>query len=106
VPSNYQRTTPLAVLPVTNCDGCGVCCTEVSVPPFLDDIDFVPRELLPEVLAAQASEAERVAQRLPCIWWDQSTRKCIHHEHRPNVCREFEIGGECCLETRQRFGIG
>jgi Fe-S-cluster containining protein len=90
---------------VTSCEGCGVCCTEVPVPPFLDDIDFIPAELQREVIEAQKVEAELTAQRRPCIWHDPKTMKCIHHDHRPNICREFEIGGELCLEIRERFRI-
>ncbi|HEX4796700.1 MAG TPA: YkgJ family cysteine cluster protein [Humisphaera sp.] len=89
--------------PVTSCEGCGVCCTEVSVPPYLDEIDFIPRELQREVYAARLIEDELTAQKRPCIWWDASTRKCIHHEDRPNVCREYEVGRELCLETRVRL---
>jgi Fe-S-cluster containining protein len=101
----------LLVLPqvqpvVTSCDGCGFCCTEVSVPPFLDEIDFVPKELAAEFYAAQMIEAELVAQKQPCIWHDRVTRRCRHHEHRPNICREYEIGGELCLETRTKFRVG
>jgi uncharacterized protein len=105
----YPLTLPVLAIAqpaVTTCDGCGVCCTEVSVPPFLDEIDFVPPELAAEFYAAQAIEAELVAQKQPCIWHDRATGKCKHHEHRPNICREYEIGGELCLETREKFGVG
>ena len=32
----------------------------------------------------------------PCYWLDEETRQCMHYEHRPRVCREFELGGEDC----------
>ena len=88
---------------VATCDECGVCCREQNIPPFLDEIDFIPRDLEREVLEARKIEAELAGK--PCIWWEASTGKCRHHEHRPNICREYEIGGELCLETRARFGI-
>ena len=75
---------------------------ELSVPPFLDEIDFLPRELQQEVIAGRLEESVRAAQGLPCIWFDSQSLKCRHYEHRPNICREFETGGDCCLETRRR----
>ena len=104
--TDSSQNSSLPVLsngPVTDCGGCGACCMELSVPPFLDEIDFLPSELQQEVIAARMEESVRVAQGLPCIWFDSQTLKCRHYEHRPNVCREFETGGDCCLETRARW---
>jgi Fe-S-cluster containining protein len=39
----------------------------------------------------------------PCCWFDMETRQCKHHLHRPNVCREFEIGSRQCLEWRKFY---
>lgn len=89
--------------PVTSCDGCGVCCREQPLPPFLDDIDLIPPELQREMAEAIKIEAQLWALGQPCIWFEPSTGKCRHHEHRPNICREYEIGGELCLETRARW---
>lgn len=44
--------------------------------------------------------AFRYDQGLPCLWYDAETRQCKHYEHRPEVCREFEMGGDDCLEMR------
>jgi Fe-S-cluster containining protein len=87
------------------CEGCGVCCTEVPVPPYLDEIDFIPPALQREVYAARLIEEQLIAEKRACIWWDRSTKKCTHHEDRPNICREYEVSGELCLETRAKFGI-
>ena len=94
-------TPPPPHEPVTTCQGCGICCTEQSLPPFLDEIDFAPPDLQREVLEARKHEADFAGQ--PCIWWDRETKKCKHHEDRPNICREFEVGGDCCLEIRARL---
>ena len=102
---NAPLPLPVLAPAVADCGGCGVCCLEQSVPPFLDDIDFVPRELLAEVLEVLKHEDERTAQKLPCSWFDTQTRKCKHHEHRPNICREYETGGELCLEIREKYGV-
>ncbi len=39
----------------------------------------------------------------PCIWFDLQTRTCKHHEHRPSVCRDFEIGSSQCREWRKHY---
>ncbi|HET6251020.1 MAG TPA: YkgJ family cysteine cluster protein [Tepidisphaeraceae bacterium] len=89
--------------PVVDCQGCGVCCREQSLPPFLDEIDFAPIALQREVLEARKHEADY--DGLPCLWWEKETGKCRHHADRPNICREYEVGGELCLETRVKFGV-
>lgn len=97
---------PLLETPaVTTCAGCGVCCTEQPLPPFLDDIDLIPPDLQREVLELQKMENELWERGAPCTWFDPRTKGCIHHEHRPNICREYEIGGELCLEIRQKYHV-
>ena len=39
----------------------------------------------------------------PCCWFDMETRRCQHHEHRPNVCRDFETGSQPCYEWRNFY---
>ena len=39
----------------------------------------------------------------PCAWFDLETRRCKHHEHRPRVCRDFQIGSHDCLGWRQEY---
>ncbi len=39
----------------------------------------------------------------PCFWLDPVTRKCRHHEFRPRVCRDFEIGSPACLQWRSHY---
>lgn len=41
----------------------------------------------------------------PCLWLDMATHRCRHHEHRPEACREFEVGGRDCLTTRAEFRV-
>jgi Fe-S-cluster containining protein len=91
---------------VTTCAGCGVCCREQPLPPFLDDIDLIPAELQKEVIELQRREAELWQLGRPCTWFDERTNQCIHHEHRPNICREYEVGAELCLEIREKYRIG
>ena len=95
----------LPVLQAVSCEGCGICCTEVPVPPYLDEIDFIPEELQRQVYEARLIEEQLIAEKRPCIWWDAATRKCGQYEDRPNICREYETGGELCLETREKYGM-
>jgi Fe-S-cluster containining protein len=90
---------------IESCDGCGACCMVIGAPPFLDEIDLIPKDL--QVLARAQKEAWVAAgePEVPCPWLDLATRRCIHYEDRPNVCREYERGQEECLLARQARGI-
>ena len=39
----------------------------------------------------------------PCFWLDRETRKCRHHEFRPNVCRDLRIGSQLCRQWRIHY---
>ena len=39
----------------------------------------------------------------PCIWYDSARRCCKHHKHRPQVCRDFTVGGKGCIEWRSHY---
>lgn len=41
----------------------------------------------------------------PCVWYDAVRRRCEHHEHRPQVCRNFSVGGKGCLEWRSHYQL-
>ena len=36
----------------------------------------------------------------PCVWLNLDSRRCEHHEYRPQVCRDFDIGSQDCLDWR------
>ena len=38
-----------------------------------------------------------------CFWLDLNTRLCKHHEYRPRVCRDFDIGSRGCQEWRNHY---
>lgn len=117
---------------VTNCDNCGVCCMHMGTPPmfaaaFPPDGHQVPEwfigcddwriiQSMPEAVRAELAEyyrrvdageiEDRTARDdMPCLWFDLATRRCRHHEHRPTICREFEIGSEDCVRMRAERGI-
>lgn len=116
-------------LPILSCDGCGACCVGVCSPPgmyaayaspswdgvFLRDHEdhdhwqAMPQTLQQELADYYAAQArlpvgERRMGHEPCIWLDQETRRCLHYEHRPTVCREFERGGVHCRQWREIMG--
>jgi Fe-S-cluster containining protein len=104
------QRTPLPT--VTDCGQCGVCCTEQAGLPIswylgaypLGDKGTLPGALLAEM---EATLAEWQAgffppDHSPCVWYDAATRRCRHYEHRPQICRDFEVGGEGCLRWRAR----
>ena len=37
----------------------------------------------------------------PCFWLDSETKKCLHYEHRPEVCRDFELDSRHCRRMRE-----
>ena len=106
MPLPMLETAEVPREPVSTCAGCGVCCREQPLPPFLDDIDLIPIELQKEVIELQRREAELWQLARPCTWFNEETKQCIHHEHRPNICREYEVGAELCLEIREKYRIG
>jgi Fe-S-cluster containining protein len=115
------------------CRGCGVCCMHMRSPPFavkgeeaggrtvavrrgdeIDDIcvdvyDDLPEELLAEwqaYLIGVCSDPSESGEDRPCYWFDLETRRCKHYEHRPEICREFEVGGEDCENHRELYDLG
>ena len=38
-----------------------------------------------------------------CCWYDAENRVCRHHEHRPNVCRDFRVGSDDCVAWREHY---
>ena len=99
---------------IAACDGCAACCMLVGSPPFLSDEWSRVRLRLPENLrvelnAYRANALSRLWKNQavdgePCIWLDLKTRKCIHYDLRPIVCRSFEVGGNDCHDHRKQRG--
>jgi len=124
-----SRRVPLPV--IADCGDCGACCTHIGTPPgfapwfpppgkTLADTAFVrrhnpdaaivakmPREVIASLRGGfdEAWRTNRSGQEFPCFWFDPATRKCLHWEHRPTVCRDLEVGGEECRAHRERCGI-
>lgn len=89
-------------LPILTCDDCGVCCMQIGTPPYTGIDGDVP----PPWLEWNVNRhCDRLDRRLPCIWYDLKTRRCQHYEHRPQICRDFEVGCFDCLEFRRDHKI-
>ena len=84
--------------PIT-CDDCGACCAEVCSPPFVDETHRLPRPVYDDYLLGIGHRETHGFGDIPCFWLT-ADRKCRHYDHRPDVCREFEVGSEGCLAWR------
>ena len=104
------------MLPIaTDCNGCGVCCLHMGYPAFIlpnseEQIEgeiywhALPLELRGELDSyVKAYRVEEGQLDGPCFWLDLETMLCKHHEHRPRVCREFEIGSRLCRQWREHY---
>ena len=113
MPSSVDR-----LVAPTSCEGCGVCCGVVTLPPFRRHLDGTGEEAWdrlrwdrPELFQALLDTERRLretgepAYGTPCLWYDGQTRLCRHHEWRPRACRAFEIGGLDCRDARRRAGV-
>lgn len=117
---------------ISNCDNCGACCRTMGTPPgfalffppegkcisdhALCSVDMKIIEAMPRDVwlslqdyytrVWRGESPDRTAHDdLPCLWYDEETKRCRHHEHRPTICREFEVGEEACVEWRKTFNI-
>lgn len=100
-------------LPVLDCADCGACCLHVGHPPFLrfargDRADPYWAALPPELQREVSDHIDNLQDHdmgQPCIWLDLQTRRCRHYEHRPQQCRDFEVGNYHCLRLRATIGL-
>ena len=91
-----------------NCSDCGACCQEMCSPPFMPE-HLGGTELAKLPAEVRASFDRGMILRAyfdwpedeECFWLDGDL-KCEHYKHRPEICREFEVGSEACLNWRDR----
>lgn len=104
--------------PSVTCEGCGKCCMHMRTPPFIvyyehgqfrpvgDDDSY---EDCKRLLSAPHEARQVMVDGLfsdrpdesPCSWFDQEAKRCRWHEFRPDICRDYPVGGESCLLTRK-----
>ncbi len=96
-------------LPILDCDDCSACCMNVGHPHFWRFSADPHWQALPQALKEQVNTYIESLQEddlgQPCIWLDLETRRCQHYEHRPQMCRDFEVGGEHCRRLRKNAGM-
>ncbi len=82
---------------------------QYDLPSQADEVHWtnLPRSLKAELLNYIATYPVPPPGELDgvCVWYDAETRRCKHHEHRPQVCRDFQIGGNDCRGWRKHFGV-
>ena len=112
-----KNSLPKNSLPIANdCFGCGVCCLHMGFPAYIvpnaekgiDGESYwheLPDDLRSEVQSQMDAYVKPPDGELdgPCIWLNRETMLCSHHEHRPRVCRDFEIGNKLCQEWREHY---
>lgn len=104
----------LPVLEPETCEDCGLCCEGVGSPvllyqsrPGADSHPSRPSDL-PAALIEEIDEHFQGLSRgqepqEQCLWFDSERRACRHYQWRPQICRDYEFGGESCLDRRRPF---
>ena len=103
------------VLQPESCDGCGLCCEKIGSPVLLyasrPDIPGpnpfrppgLPKKLIREIDDCFLWLRRGEEPQEQCLWFDQETRRWKHYEWRPQLCRDYELGGAGCLIERRPF---
>ena len=88
-------------------EDCGACCREMSSPPS-DQAAELPK--LPAEVGADYESGMRNRHAdgwpdgVPCFWLADG--RCKYYDHRPEICRDFKVGGEGCLKWRMAISLG
>lgn len=105
------------ILQPESCEGCGLCCEGIGSPVLLyasgqqtvEPHPFrppgLPRELIDKIDAHFLGLARGQEPQERCLWFNPETHRCNHYEWRPQVCRDYELGGRACLALRRPFVI-
>jgi uncharacterized protein len=101
IPDRFCENAAMELI-VLSCAGCGACCNLQQHPPFMPtELDALPPGLAAELQAAMTRDKRKTG---PCLWLTVD-KQCGHYQHRPEVCRQFELGGEECLLVRTQSGV-
>ncbi len=103
----------LLLLPPESCDGCGLCCEGIGSPVVLyasrtglpTPHPFrpaeLPQDLIEEIDIHFSGLTRGQESQDRCLWFDPVVRACRHYEFRPQICRDYELGGRACLQRRR-----
>ena len=113
-PATFQ----FPILAPQDCEGCGLCCEGIGSPVaiytyrlshaggYLYRPPNLPPELGEEIDAYFGGLKGGEEPLGHCLWFDPETRRCKHHTWRPNVCRQYEVGCDACLDERRPYLTG
>ena len=82
--------------PSVSCSTCRACCCQLEV--ILMGDDSVPRHLTHE--DEWGGEVMRRLEDGWCVALNRDTMLCTIYERRPDVCRDYDMGGLACIEER------
>jgi Fe-S-cluster containining protein len=104
-----------------DCQTCGACCRSPWAGDGyvrLHDIDLERLQGLSlpiidqeqgdfEVIPKLGTKWESAEQRICAAFTGQVAKSCSCsiYEHRPEACREYEVGGALCRQARQKAGL-
>jgi Fe-S-cluster containining protein len=106
------------VLEPATCESCGLCCEKIGSPVLIyatraglpEPHPFrptdIPQRLVDEIDAHFSGLFRGQEPQRACLWFDSAARRCGHYEWRPQVCRDYELGGPACLIERRPFVSG
>lgn len=95
-----------APLAAADCAGCGACCRQgFDVVDLPADSPIAKRH--PEWVVDHGWGPQLPRPGGFCVALEQAAApfRCRVYADRPSGCRDLEIGGEACLEARQRVGL-
>ena len=92
---------------MTECQGCGACCSTCATWPIFttesdDEIDLIPAALVSESGRGMRCVGERCAALVGEVG---AFTACSIYGLRPDVCRTCQPGDEACAIARRRFGL-
>lgn len=100
-----------------NCNNCGACCFEQGSPPGYAVVVLNPQDwpewtgdharvaALPDDARAELLTGITDDPDGPCCWLDLTTNRCRWYEHRPQICRDLDVGSEGCRVWRDEYNI-
>jgi uncharacterized protein len=81
---------------MVNCSNCPAACCRLEVMLISDTG-------VPDRFIATDQWGSQTMRRLDdgwCAALDRNTMRCTIYDRRPEICRDFAMGGQECLETR------
>ena len=91
--------TAASATPSPLCSRCEAVCCRLTVVLMPDD--DVPEELV--LRADDAPDTMRRGEDGWCLAVDRDTMRCGIYADRPQVCRDFAMGGDYCLSERENW---